>query len=160
MKDKFIKEFYFELGKTKEDYAGKILEHKIKPDSYFETKYNLFKSNIIEFDYLFSKPFFKETILLFNKNMLCAVFYKFEGVLLDYFHQCIQSNLPEDGKEETTHRNSILYTFSEDLFFEILVTDNKTTGICMMNNQFREDQLKTIQEKKYELLLINNNIEI
>ncbi|MBV7270163.1 hypothetical protein [Winogradskyella luteola] len=160
MNQKLIKEFYFETGKSLEDYSDKILEHKIKSDSYFETKYNLFKSNIVEFDSLFSKPFFKEIILLFNKNVLCAVFYKFEGVLLDYFNQCIQSNLPNRGKVETTHRNSILYTFSEDLFFEILVTDNKTTGICMMNSQFREDQLKTIQEKKYELLLINNNIEI
>lgn len=160
MNQKLIKEFYFEIGKPLENYSDKILGHKIKPDSYFETKYNLFKSNVVELDSLFSKPFFKETILLFNKNILCAVFYKFEGVLLDYFNQFIQPNLPSHGKVETTHRNSILYTFSEDLFFEILVTDNETTGICMMNSQFREDQLKTIQEKKYELLLMNNNIEI
>lgn len=153
-------ELYFRINKPLAEYIDVIAEHKIQPTSYFETKYNLYKSNVSGFNSLFKKPFLKETILLYYKDLLCAVFYKFNGNQLDYFHNILLQYLPKKQAHNvsTTDRNSILYLFTKELLIEVKYTENGTTGICVMNSQFRSDQLKPVQEKEYELMLIKNGI--
>ncbi|GAA4237591.1 hypothetical protein GCM10022291_24760 [Postechiella marina] len=160
--DALLKEFYFKVNNSLDDYINAIEVHEIKANSYFETKYNLYKSNVIGFNSLFNKNFFKETILLFYKDLLCAVFYKFKGNELDYFHNILLQFIPEEQVQNivASDRNSIVYKFTEELLIEVLYTENDTTGICVMNSIYREDQLKSIQEKEYELMLIKNNISI
>lgn len=155
-------ELYFKLNEPLSNYLDVLEPHEVMSNSYFETKYSLYKSNVSGFNSLFNKPFFKETILLFYRELMCAVYYKFSGNKLDYFHNILLEYIPKDQVQNinTSDRNSLVYRFTDELLIEVLFTENKTTGICFMNSQYREDQLKSMQEKEYELMLIKNNISI
>ncbi|KJD33978.1 hypothetical protein PK35_04375 [Tamlana nanhaiensis] len=157
-----LDELYFKVNNSLEEYINVIEGHEILPNSYFELKYSLYKSNLTGFNSLYDKAFLKETILLFYKDLLCAVYYKFKGNQLDYFHNILSQYMPKEHIQDiiTTDRNSIVYKFTEELLIEVLFTENNTTGICVMNSFYRKDQLKSEPEKEYEVMLIKNNISI
>lgn len=156
------KELHFKLNAPLSSYIEALEPHEVQPNSFFETKYNLYKSNVDGLNSLFNRPFCKETILLFYRELLCAVYYKFKGNQLDYFHDLFLQYMPENQIQNisSSNRNSIIYEFTEVFLIEVLFTENNTTGICVMNSLYREDQLKSIQEKDYELMLIKNDITL
>lgn len=157
-----LNELRFRLNTPYEDLKDNIEPHSIDPTSYYETKYSLYKSCIEGFNSIFKMPFIKETILLFYDEVLHSVFYKVAGNQLDFFHSKLIPFVPKEFLDdiETTDRNSIVYKLSNDLLIEVLLTPKGTTGICVMNSYFRKDHYKSIPEKEYELMLINNNISL
>lgn len=155
-----LKELYFKLNQPLDTYIDVIEEHEVHPQNFFEIKYDLYKTNVASFNTFFKKDCFKETLLLFNNGILCAVFYKFEGNQLDYFHDKLIQYLPKDNNKYifATNRNSKIYKFSEELLMEVLHTENGTTGICAMNSIYRLDQLRSVEEMEHELKVINHEL--
>ncbi|EWH14431.1 hypothetical protein KLA_03667 [Cellulophaga geojensis KL-A] len=153
----FNKKFIYKLNTSISNYTENLKSHSIKPNSYYEQKYDMYISVEKKFNSAFGLTFNRNPLLLFNDGILNAVYYRFNKNQINYLEEAIKQLVKP--KTENKKENTISFQFENDYYIKIMYrqhTDN--TGMCFYNKSYYMDELKSIEDKKKELTETKKNL--
>lgn len=141
----------------------KILKFKIG-EQYDEQEFNLqskgeVKQNSVIYDMyqyekddltqIFNIPITRGVFLLYNADVLCAVYYRFSGNQFEVLFNSINSCLPADNKmmiDPFISQQKATCKIDEITFLELLVKKDGNTGLCLKNKTYSSNAKTSIRK--------------
>ncbi len=130
-KKKLLKLFRFSIGEQYEDYE--FVLKSLGEKTINEICYEIYLYEKDDFKTLFNLPISRGILLLFNADILSAVYYRFQGNHFEYLLKQINKKLPSNNKmiidlfvayRATCHLDS-------NIVLELLVKKDGNTGIAL-----------------------------
>lgn len=121
----------FEIGEQYENYEFDL---KSKGDKTVnDICYEIYLYEKRDFKMLFNLPISRGILLLFNADILSAVYYRFEGNHFEYLLKQLNKRLPHNNKMEIDPFRVYRATCNLDsnIVLELLVKKDGNTGIAM-----------------------------
>lgn len=140
-KVKLIKLLRFTIGEQYESYEFVLKSKGEKTVNDISFEMYLYEKD--DFKMLFDLPISRGILLLFNADILSAVYYRFEGNHFEYLLKQINKKLPSKNKMVIDPFRAYRATchLDSNTVLELLVKEDGNTGISIRNPKYHNSLL-------------------
>lgn len=134
-KKKLLKLLYFTIGEQYENYE--FVLKSLGDKTVNKICYEIYLYEKGDFKTLFDLTISRGILLLFNADILSAVYYRFQGNHFEYLLNVINSYLPKNKRMAIDPFRTYRATCNLDAntVLELLVKKDGNTGIALKNNR-------------------------